>query len=107
MIMARVPKSTKGKERLTVSLSRESAKFLRTLRAKVQSPSMSALFEKIVTDLQGKTEMEQLDAKILAYYDTLPESDIREELAWGAVGEAALALEQEDVRRPKTSVAER
>jgi len=104
--MPRVRRTTKGKERITVSLSRKSAKFLRTIRAEVRSPSMSALFEKIVADLQGKTEMEQLDAKIRAYYDTLPESDIKEESAWGAVGEAALALEEEDVQRPGMAVAE-
>lgn len=105
--MPRVHRTAKGKERITVSLSRESAKFLRTVRAEAQSPSMSALFEKIVADLQGKTEMEQLDAKIIAYYDTLPESDSKEESAWAAVGEAALALEKENVPRPKMVVAER
>jgi hypothetical protein len=106
--MPRVRKGTKGKERITVSLSRESAKFLRTLRAEVQSPSMSALFERIVADLQGKTEMEQLEAKIKAYHDTLPDTAIKEESAWGEVGEAALALEvEEDVAQPASAGVER
>jgi len=100
-------KTAKGKERITVSLSRDSVKFLRTIRAEVQSPSMSALFEKIVADLQGKVAMEQLDAKIRAYYDTLSDSDIKEESAWGAAGEAALLLDEEDVKRPKMAIAER
>ena len=54
---------TKTKERMTVSLSRESAKFLRAQRAEAQSPSMSALLEKIVGDLQGRIEMEQFTQK--------------------------------------------
>jgi hypothetical protein len=40
-----------------MSLSREYARFLRTIRAHTQSPFMSASFEKIFADLQGKTEM--------------------------------------------------
>jgi hypothetical protein len=106
--MPRVRKGTKGKERITISLSRESAKFLRTVRAQVQSPSMSALFEKIIAELQGKTEMERLDAKIRAYYDALPEAAIKEESAWGELGEAALALEvEQDVTPPATADVER
>jgi hypothetical protein len=107
MNMPRLGKRTKGKERITVSLSRESAEFLRTIRAELQSPSMSALFEKIVGDLQGKTEMEQLDAKIRAYYDTVPEAAIKEESNWGELGEAALALEREDAAQPEMAVVER
>jgi hypothetical protein len=105
MMMARTPRTAKGKERITVSLSRESAKFLRTIRSDTQSPSMSALIERIVADLQSKTEMDQLDAKVKTYYDALPESAIREESVWGALGEAALAVE-EDVQRPEMAVAE-
>jgi hypothetical protein len=43
----------------------------------------------------GKTEMEHLDARIKTYYDSLPKSDIKEESAWGAVSEAALAPEED------------
>jgi hypothetical protein len=88
-----VPRKVKGrarKERLTVSLSRESARFLRAVRAEERSPSMSALFEKLVADLQSRTEMEQLDKKMTAYYDSLNEAAVQEDRAWGAVSEAAL-----------------
>lgn len=88
----------KGKERITVSLSRECARFLRTFRAKMHSPSMSAVFEKIVTDLQARIKSEELDEKMKAYYDNLSPSELQEEHAWGKVGEAALASlrEQEE-----------
>ena len=87
---------TKTKERMTVSLSRESAKFLRAQRAEAQSPSMSALLEKIVGDLQGRIEMEQLDARMQAHYDSFRESDMQEEAAWGALGKAALVSQTDE-----------
>lgn len=52
---------------------------------------MSALFEKMIADVQGKTELEQLDEQTQAYYDALPDAAMREDYAWGSVGEAALA----------------
>ena len=54
------------KERITVSLSQGSARFLRAFRAKVHSPSMSALFERIVADLQNRVETEQLEKRVAA-----------------------------------------
>jgi hypothetical protein len=78
------------KERITMSLSRESVRYLRGLRAEVQSPSMSALFESIVADLRRKAEMEQLEARTQAYYDSLQKSDIQEQSDWGVLGESAL-----------------
>jgi hypothetical protein len=55
---------------------------------------MSALIEQVVRDMQNKTEMEQLDAKLRAYYDALTASAIEEESAWAALGEAILAAEE-------------
>lgn len=79
------------KERITVSLSQRSVRFLRALKAKAHSPSMSALFETIVVDLQSRVEMDQLEKKFAAYYDGLAESSVREDSIWGALGEATLA----------------
>jgi hypothetical protein len=104
--MTRHHQKSKGKERMTVSLSRESAQFFRTLRETAQAPSMSALMERIAGDLQSKTAMEQLDAKLRAYYDAMPDRAVEEESAWGALGEAALAAE-EDAHQPEMAVTER
>jgi len=98
---------TKGKERLTVSLSRECARFLRTFRAKTHSPSMSALFEKIVSDLQARIKSEELDEKMKAYYDNLSPSEIEEEHAWGKLGEAALASLKEEEKELEAERAPR
>jgi len=59
---------------------------------------MSAVFEKIVSDLQVRIKSEELDEKMKVYYDNLSPSEIEEEHAWGKLGEAALASlnEQEE-----------
>jgi hypothetical protein len=84
------------KERITVSLSKDSARFLHTLQHEEQSPSMSALLEKIVTDLQAKAQMESIEARMAAYYDALPETAMREDTAWADVGASALASLQDE-----------
>ena len=87
-------KSTKTrarKARITVSVSLETIDLLREIQARVQSPSMSALIERIVDDLRGKTELEDLESKMKAHYDSMSEADREEESAWGKLGESALA----------------
>ena len=84
------------KERITVSISQRSARFLRTLRAKAHAPSMSSLFETIVADLQNRVEMEQLEKKFAAYYDGLAESSVQEDSVWGALGDATLATQADE-----------
>lgn len=92
------------KERITVSLSQRSARFLRAFRTKAHSPSMSALFETIILDLQNRVEMEQLEKKFAAYYDGLAESSVQEESVWGALGEATLASDEEERQRQLADV---
>jgi len=58
---------------------------------------MSALFEEIIRDLQRRTELEQLEARTVAYYDSLPADALAENAAWAEVGATGLeaALENE------------
>lgn len=94
------------KERITVSLSRDSARFLRAFRTQTNAPSISALFEKMIADLQGRTELELLDEKVKAYYDNLSPSNAQEEYAWGRLGEAALeSLTEEEEGRSQARLA--
>ena len=37
--------------------------------------------------------MEELDKNVTAYYDSLSAEELREEAAWGELGEAGLAAE--------------
>jgi hypothetical protein len=71
-------------------LSQDAVKFLRALRAQVKSPSISALFERIIGDLKRKREIEQFNKRVAAYYDSLSDTERREDTAWGQLGESAL-----------------
>ena len=80
----------KKKERLTVSISREAREYLEARRAGAQAPSMSAYFETLVRDLQAQAEMEEMEAKMAAYYDNLSPSEMDDQAEWGRVGAASL-----------------
>jgi hypothetical protein len=86
--------SSSKKERMTISLSRESVKFLKATRAELHAPSMSAVFEQIVASMQSKVERQNYEKQMQAYYDSLTPAQIQGDRDWGAVGEAAL-VEQE------------
>jgi hypothetical protein len=72
-------------------LSQEAVKFLRALRVQVKSPSVSALFERIIADLKRKREMEQFNKRVVAYYGSLSDAEQGEDTAWAQLGESALA----------------
>ena len=95
--MRHTQKPGRPKERITVSLSQDAVKFLRALRAQVKSPSISALFERIIADLKRKREMEQFNKKIVAYYDSLSDLEQREDTAWAQLGESALVDMEPDL----------
>ena len=75
---------------MTLSLSRETANFLRVTRAELQAPSMSALLEKIVADLRSRAEQQSYEKHMRTYYDSLPRAAVLGEREWGALGEVAL-----------------
>jgi hypothetical protein len=82
-------------------------KFLRSLRAQVKSPSISALLEGILADVRGGDEMEQLNAKVSAYYDSLSDAQVREDAARGQAGESALAGTEIESDQPRLAQGER
>jgi hypothetical protein len=84
-------KARRNKQRLTISLSPESVRYLKAARAERSAPSMSALFEKIVADLQDKSLLEEIDAKTQAYYDGLSDAEIKEQSSWGKLGVLGIA----------------
>lgn len=95
------------KERITVSLSRDAAKFLRRFRAQVRAPSVSALLEGILANLKGVNEMDELNARVSAYYDSLSDADVHEDAAWAQLGESALAQTQIESDRSQFTSAKR
>jgi len=84
-----------GKERITVSLSREKVRFLKAHSRERGAPSVSAYVERLVADVQARTELETLGARTTLYYDSLSAREIEELSAWGELGESALATGEE------------
>jgi hypothetical protein len=79
------------KERVTVSLSPDTVRYLEGRREETQAPSMSAYLESVVRDLRAKEQMASLEAAAIAYYDSLTPAQIKEESEWGRVGAASLS----------------
>jgi hypothetical protein len=51
--------------------------------------------------------MDPLNSKVGAYYDSLCDAAVREDSAWGQLGESALAETEIDKNPPPLSCAER
>ncbi len=60
---------------------------------------MSALFEKIVADLQDKSLLDEIDAKTQAYYDGLSDAEIKEQSSWGKLGALGIAANNPKPKR--------
>lgn len=52
-------------------------------------------------------QMDTLDSKVSAYYDSLSDAAVREDSAWGQLGESALAQVELDEDLPPMGQVER
>jgi hypothetical protein len=84
------PASSKRKERVTVSLSRDSAEYLRSISSEERS-HVSTVVERMIEAARRARELAQLNAEISAFYDARPDAAAQEDVAWGQVGTAGLA----------------
>ena len=78
------------KERVTITLSRHCAEYVRTISAKERS-HVSTVMERMIETTRRAQELKQLNADISAFYDALPDGAAQEDAAWGQVGAAGLA----------------
>jgi hypothetical protein len=88
----RVAPTSPRKERVTVTLSKQSAEYVRTISAKERS-HVSTVLEHMIEAARRAHELKELNDEISAFYDALPEGAAQEDAAWaqlGAVGLAAL-----------------
>ncbi len=86
-----MPRRQSTKERITLSLNKGTADFLRRRLEATKENSLSALAEKIIAREKRHLELNQLSAQVSAYYDSLPEAERSEDAAWGELGETELA----------------
>ena len=84
-----------GKERITVSLSKERVRFLKAHSRRKGASSVSAYVERLVADAQTRAELEELSAHTASYYDSLSAKEAEELRVWGELGESALPTEEE------------
>ena len=78
------------KERVTITLSRHSAEYVRMISAKERS-HVSTVMERMIETTRRAQELKQLNADISAFYDALPDAAVLEDATWGQVGSAGLA----------------
>jgi hypothetical protein len=52
---------------------------------------MSAYLENVVRDLQANAQMALVEAKMVAYYDSLSPVEIEEQSDWGRIGAESLS----------------
>jgi hypothetical protein len=78
------------KERVTITLSRHAAEYVRAISAKERS-HVSTVMERMIETTRRAQELEHLDADNSAFYDALPEAAVLEDATWGQVGAAGLA----------------
>jgi hypothetical protein len=83
-----------GKERITVSLSKEKVRFLKAHSGQEGAPSVSAYVERLVAGAQARAELAELSAHTALYYDSLSAKETKELSAWGELGESTLATEE-------------
>lgn len=92
------------KERVTITLSKDSVEYVRTISAKERS-HVSTVMERMIESARRAEELKQLNSGISAYYDALPDAGVTEDTAWGQLGAAGLAAFVESERDETTSDA--
>ena len=86
-------RASRGKARKTFSLSRETVKYLESLRKEKKTSSMSAVLEDVVRQLQEAKELERISASVSRYYDALTYEQMAEDRAWGEFAETQFPTE--------------
>ena len=92
------------KERVTITLSRHSAEYVKTISAKERS-HVSTIMERMIETTRRAQELKQLNTDISAFYDALPDAVVQEDASWGQVGAAGLAALVESETDEVTSEA--
>src|ERR1700730_10500152 len=84
------PVRPERQERVTITLSRHCAEYVRTISARERS-HVSTVIERMIEATRRAQELKQLNADISAFYDALPDAAVLEDATWGQVGSAGLA----------------
>ncbi len=83
-----------SKAKKTFSLSRESVRYLESLRQNRRAESISAILEDLIRQQREASEMERIAASITSYYDSLSDEQVAEDRAWGQFAERQFHAEE-------------
>jgi hypothetical protein len=82
------PKIAAPKAKKTFSLSRESVRYLESLRNEKRAESVSSVLEELIRQQREAKEMERVSASISSYYDSLSDEEVSRDKAWGEFAES-------------------
>jgi hypothetical protein len=77
------PSFATGKARKTFSLSRESVKYLESLRKARKGKSISSVLDELIRQRREAEDMKRISASTTEYYDSLSREEIVDDRAWG------------------------
>jgi hypothetical protein len=97
-------RAAERKERLTVSVSQESAAYVKEYSA-AEKLHVSTVIEGLIEELRRNRELALLNANITAFYDRLPEGEIQEQALWGQLGVEELAAFESEMDQASTPPA--
>ena len=75
--------SSVRKSRKTFSLSRESVKYLESLRKARKAKSMSSVLDELIRQRREAEDMKRISVSVTNYYDSLTDEEVAEDRAWG------------------------
>lgn len=82
------------KAKKTFSLSRESVRYLESLRRERRSRSVSSILEEIIREQQKARGMQEISSSITSYYDSLSDEQVAEDRAWGQFAESQFPADE-------------
>lgn len=77
-----------SKARKTYTLDPELVSYLETFRRERNAESASSALEEILRESKRRRQLQKLESSISDYYDAYPESDRKEDTAWGEFSES-------------------
>ncbi len=72
------------KARKTFSLSRESVRYLESLRKARKGKSISSVLDDLIRQRREAEDLKRISASVTRYYDSLTPEEVAEDRAWGA-----------------------
>lgn len=81
--VSKTPARQAPQAKKSFTLSRSSVVFLERLREQQNAPSTSAVLDQLLREAEEQQRKSAFERAMVAYYDTLPEEEQKEQQRWG------------------------